>query len=400
MGRNLRRPSTSPYASRRTQKGAATRTSKRKRQTTTDPAPVAASTGSQAPHTLVTPPVIGIPPAVLTPQVTQLTTGLQPQAIATTSAPPQALMTTTATPPAPGNWTHPQAPLVETPPFTCTAPPAYVTAPSCMTAQPVQQAAGNVNGYHDLPQDIVPINSIHDMLGGNVSSNIKQKIVAGQFVDLATLLDNSVITHAPEKRIFISNGELVTREKTLFKITSIEKWSDAFLTFMSIFTGAHPNRSQELLKYMHDVRLGASTNRGMGWKLYDEQFRLRRAANPSTSWGVVDLELWLKYMVQTLPLPTSAISSFGHTKCFDFNYRFCSRQFCTYQHLCIRCGGEHSFISCPLAKPFTPRPGTIRQNFRPMAPRFSTVARFGASNFGQNNPSRPSGNYRYMTPRY
>jgi len=66
--------------------------------------------------------------------------------------------------------------------------------------------------------------------------------------------------------------------------------------------------SQGLLKYMHDVKLGASRSTGLGWREYDQQFRLKKARLPSTSWGQVDQELWLIYM-NNMVLPSNSIQT-------------------------------------------------------------------------------------------
>lgn len=35
----------------------------------------------------------------------------------------------------------------------------------------------------------------------------------------------------------------------------IEKWTDAFLIRMGIFTAVHSDNTQDLLKYRHDIRI-------------------------------------------------------------------------------------------------------------------------------------------------
>jgi hypothetical protein len=80
------------------------------------------------------------------------------------------------------------------------------------------------------------------------------------------------------------------------KIDNIDQWTSAFIVFISIFCKVHVSRFQELLKYLHTVRLGASRSTSLTWKLYDEQYRLRKVQNTSSSWACVDTELWLAYM--------------------------------------------------------------------------------------------------------
>jgi hypothetical protein len=101
---------------------------------------------------------------------------------------------------------------------------------------------------------------------------------------------------------------LSTKEKTKQTIHTIEKWTDVFIVYISIYTSAHPEKYQALLKYMHIVRLGASRINGLGWKTYDEQFRLKMGIDPVKSWEIVDQELWLLYMGNTRnSLPDSYI---------------------------------------------------------------------------------------------
>lgn len=52
----------------------------------------------------------------------------------------------------------------------------------------------------------------------------------------------------------------------------------AFLIYFSINTAVPPLKSQQLIKYMQDVRLWAQNSNE--WVLYDEQFRLGIARNP------------------------------------------------------------------------------------------------------------------------
>ena len=54
-----------------------------------------------------------------------------------------------------------------------------------------------------------------------------------------------------------------------------------------------PNKGQEYLKYMFNVRLASSRGSGTGWAAYDEQYRLRKARYLHTPWGDIDMELWL-----------------------------------------------------------------------------------------------------------
>jgi hypothetical protein len=130
----------------------------------------------------------------------------------------------------------------------------------------------------------------------NVTQNIKQKIKKGEYVDLASLLINNQHHDSKQKLIFQQRELILQPDQNYKNIFSIDTWTTAFIIFTSIYCSAHPEKFQDLLKYMSIVRLGASRCANLGWKMYDEQFRLRKAQDPSNSWSLVDYELWLIYM--------------------------------------------------------------------------------------------------------
>jgi hypothetical protein len=67
-----------------------------------------------------------------------------------------------------------------------------------------------------------------------------------------------------------ASGQLVVKQKVGKTITDISMWLDAFLIFTSIYISAHPNSSQGLLKYTHDVKSGATSSKGLVWRDYDQ----------------------------------------------------------------------------------------------------------------------------------
>ena len=127
------------------------------------------------------------------------------------------------------------------------------------------------------------------------------------------------------------------------KVTDIGSWTDAFLIFTSIYSSVHITRTQELLKYMNNIRLAEKRHKGLGWYYYDQQFRLRMGRDPSRSWGKIDSELWLLYISSpevSVQKVTNPVPSRG--KCFDFNYKsLCTRPSCRFLHNCIECNGGH-----------------------------------------------------------
>jgi hypothetical protein len=73
--------------------------------------------------------------------------------------------------------------------------------------------------------------------------------------------------------IRLSDGKLrVVNDKPSTSLT-IDKWTSAFIVFMSVMLEKYRTRYQELLKYFKDIRLAAARSPS-GWHQYDEQFRL------------------------------------------------------------------------------------------------------------------------------
>ncbi|XP_069114905.1 uncharacterized protein [Argopecten irradians] len=265
------------------------------------------------------------------------------------------------------------------------------------------QALENAGSVSEGPNQGTPtsIPSIHSILGENVSSKNKSKIINGEFIDLGILLDNSAGQDTAPKSLYLDvNGQLVAKDKNAKRINNIADWTDAFIIYTSIYSAAHPERVHELLKYIQTIRLGAGRCNGMGWRSYDEQFRLRRSQDPCSSWATVDTELWLIYLSPSISTTLNTErkqSPVGNLKCFDYNFKgLCTRPTCNYAHICTRCGGGHPKINCR-------SPGTMGMNnsFRPPNPR--GLAQTGTSQTGIrprfSNPTQNVRQPRYMGPR-
>ena len=66
------------------------------------------------------------------------------------------------------------------------------------------------------------------------------------------------------------------------------------MVYMSVYIEKYRTRTQELLKYMRDIRLAAS--RSKNWAVYDEQFRLKIENKNNLSWGNIHGEYWLLHV--------------------------------------------------------------------------------------------------------
>lgn len=202
----------------------------------------------------------------------------------------------------------------------------------------------SVSGGANFTSSIV---SYENSLGLNLSQELKNKIIRGEYVELDKMLTNY---NEPQKQtLVLVNGELHATEKSNRKINNIQQWTDAFLIFSSVYLQAHPAKNLELLKYMRDVRLAASRCSNLGFMDYDQQFRLKRARHPTGSWGEVDSELWLLYIVNSNTKELTAVNTNQGQlrKCYTYNYQgSCFKTPCGYLHCCIKCNGNHPYALC------------------------------------------------------
>ena len=101
--------------------------------------------------------------------------------------------------------------------------------------------------------------------------------------------------------------QLVLKQKKVKQLTDLHSWLGAFFIYTSIYISAHPQSTQGILKYMYNIKLGASGTSTLGWRDYDQQsYRLRKARSPTSSWGTTDQELWLLYMNPVAEQPITA----------------------------------------------------------------------------------------------
>ena len=143
-----------------------------------------------------------------------------------------------------------------------------------------------------------PTVSCFDPVGKLIPPKLKQKIWEGQFIDLGLLLKSRKEINdylGGHGEVHVRDGKFCVYQQKTPTFLTIEKWTSAFVIFISVMIEKYRTRGQELLKYLRDVRLAAS-RAPTGWYRYDEQFRLRMADDPHASWGQINQEYWLLYV--------------------------------------------------------------------------------------------------------
>lgn len=251
------------------------------------------------------------------------------------------------------------------------------------TSQNVQQL-GTFTNNTPVDSHVVHISStpnyttsVFDPISEHIPQKIKEKIWAGEYVDLSLLLKSAKDLFSESHltgNLQINGGQISVVQQKQSLITNIHVWTSAFMVFMDVLLQKWPNHGQELLKYMHTIRLASSRGSGLGWVSYDEQYRLRKARSPQSSWASIDMELWVLY-VSTPPRSTSFNSrvqdqlpqglgpqplnqnlaqnnqrksgSYPFRACWSYNRGKCdfgSR--CRFAHKCSKCSGEHPVKTC------------------------------------------------------
>lgn len=246
---------------------------------------------------------------------------------------------------------------------------------------------GQVNPSQTKSNDqISAIRLANDDLTAHIPSSIKQQICRGEYINLALLLKGAVDLAEFCSGSFLkisADGRIESSQRECKdKINTIEKWTDAFIVYSSIYLASHPGKTHELLHYMYNIRECAKYQGGEAWKVYDEQFRLRQALNPSP-WSQINNDLWWRCMQvrhsNNGPQTKPATQSFMYS-CKDFNTGVCRWPNCKFSHACSKCGGPHALINC----------GNSNLRLPPFATQSTATAPFKA----KDRPFHQSSNFR------
>jgi hypothetical protein len=111
---------------------------------------------------------------------------------------------------------------------------------------------------------------------------MKEQICRGEFINLSLLCRGGIerpIDFGASILHLSADGRIEARPKEKEVISSNDKWTDAFIIFLSIYLRVHVSETAELLQYMINIREAASKQGGSARKSYDEQFRLQQANN-------------------------------------------------------------------------------------------------------------------------
>ena len=151
-----------------------------------------------------------------------------------------------------------------------------------------------------LKNQILMKGDLIDALHLTVPLETQEKIWAGKFVDLSTLLVKNYqkLDEDEDKKlcgIQDKEGNITLKNvKKKKNDLTIDQWSSAFSTFMSVYLLRHNDELQDMLAYFELIRGAARDHpNSLAWRNYDELFRTKKASDPTRPWGMVDNQLWL-----------------------------------------------------------------------------------------------------------
>lgn len=255
-------------------------------------------------------------------------------------------------------------------------------------------------------EDPLPVLTFND-IDIFVSDATKEKIWNSQYIELALLLKENFTPNIENSgSLVVVNNQLTLKpysSKVKVHITDVNMWTSAFVNFIEIFSLKHPERTNELLRYLSVIRNIAANNPLHKWLEYDSTFRLRMSKNPTRSWAQIDGHLWLTCGLSgdNMSLNTNA------PPCYEYNFKgYCNRNNCTYAHSCIKCKVGHPASTCnAYAEARVNRGSAFSQQyssnwqpysgFQTQTPRYPQVS---ASNFQPYYPRSAQSGFRPRTP--
>ena len=197
-----------------------------------------------------------------------------------------------------------------------------------------------------------------DPLELTVTPELKTKICAGKFIDFSLLLSKNYQSLDDDSQKKLQGfqdeeGNLTFKSVKPKKSTlSIDQWSSAFNTYMSVYLTQHIGDLQGMLSYAELIRGAARDHpNSVAWRSYDEHFRSKKASDPIRPWGMIDNELWLAMFCkpsQSSKDGKQSSSEKVRNYCLYFNKMGgCNKDKCKYKHACSGCGRSgHSLPKC------------------------------------------------------
>ena len=199
----------------------------------------------------------------------------------------------------------------------------------------------------------------------HVSQSLKKCIWAGEYIDLAYLLETNPVPGDEQSYKFACSPNSInklslTTAKPKAKVDSYNSWNKAFWVLTEIVALRDPSQCLPMVQYAAELNDNIGKFTFPVTYQYNMKFMLKKQIKPQTPWNVIDNHLWSKCFSgsakDTYHSNNQASSNFcsQHT-CDNFNYRSCTWVKCKFQHKCVKCNQTgHNQSQCHNSGKTTP----------------------------------------------
>ena len=219
------------------------------------------------------------------------------------------------------------------------------------------------NGKYVRPLQVPLLPTYDDTavpVGATLSPSLRQKIINGNYVDFALLVDIDNLSDSDsdleEGSFTLKNGNLkLSKAKTKNKFISFPDWVGAWNVFTCVFLESHQDLSYVFKFGKHLEIVRGLYKAGKDWRHYDIKFRKYVEAGVAR-WGVTKSELYDKSFLRVESVGTNKRkttvvqkSSKSLSFCYGFQKGSCQKNNCKYKHYCKLCGQfGHGAHACHL----------------------------------------------------
>lgn len=228
-----------------------------------------------------------------------------------------------------------------------------------------------------------------------VPAKVVEKILSGQFVDMAELLrDNMEVERRRNTMEYTTAGPAPTARPVRREVPDLLSWVQCFGMFASVMASKFPEKVTQLLAYQTIIIREARRCGGGGWQGYDRMFRQQAVSSPGLDWSQLNSSLFaVTFLAQqngrgktcrfcletdhvdeecalapTAPQPRQLMPSQGpqgslshqdlslregrsgrgssRGVCYAWNEGRCTYPYCRFRHICAKCYGDHRAVRC------------------------------------------------------
>ena len=291
--------------------------------------------------------------------------------------------------PPPSSLAELNLPIIETRQAGKSKPPSEAASTSL-----INERASTESGEHVKPPAEGSKGTTQFSMGDGlppVPAKVVEKILSGQFVDMAELLRDNMEVERRRSTLESASAPAPARPARR-EVPDLLSWVQCFGVFASVIASKFPERTTQLLAYQTIIIREARRCGGGGWQGYDRMFRQQAASSPGLDWSQLNSSLFAvtflaqqngrgktcRFCLETdhsdeecalapvapqarplssahgqgpsarqdLNLREGRPSRASRGVCFAWNEGRCAFPYCRFRHICIRCHGDHRAVRC------------------------------------------------------